>query len=219
MLSNFEKLREEMIENQIIKRGIKDAEVIEAFRKVPREDFLPPEKREFAYFDGPVELSLGQTISQPFIVALMVYSLKARKGLKCLEIGTGSGYLTAILLELGLEVYSIERHKELANLALKNLKKFDYKNYKIFVGDGTLGLPEYAPFDRIIVSACAPKIPASLIDQLTENEGIMIIPIGENFSQKLIKITKNKNILGEEFLDYVRFVPLIGKEGFKNALQ
>lgn len=203
-----------MVLNQIIRRGIRDKAIIEAFRKVPREEFLPEDLREFAYFDGPIEIGFNQTISQPFIVALMVSELEPLKGLKCLEIGTGSGYETAILLFLGLKVFSVERYRELALNAESNLKKLNFTEFKIFVGDGSLGLPEYAPFDRIIVSASAPKIPDSLVAQLSEEHGIMVIPVGDRFTQSLIKVIKNGKNLEEKFIDYVRFVPLIGKEGW-----
>jgi len=211
---DFQKQREEMVLNQLIKRGINDKSVIEAFRKIPREIFIPEKYREFAYFDGPIEIGFGQTISQPFIIALMVSELEPQKGLKCLEVGTGSGYQTAILLHLGLKVYSIERIKELALIATKNLLKLNFKDFNIFVRDGTLGLPEYAPFDRIIVSASAPKIPESLISQLSSNNGIMIIPVGDRHMQNLVKIIKTNHDIQKKNLDYVRFVPLIGKEGW-----
>ena len=215
MKLNFDKLREEMVLTQIIERGVRDKATIEAFRKVPREEFLPEDKKELAYFDGPVEIGFCQTISQPFIVALMVSELEPVECLKCLEIGTGSGYETAILLSVGLRVYSVERFKELALFAEKNLEKLNYRGFKIIVKDGTLGLPEYAPFDRIIVSAGAPKIPECLIAQLSKNHGIMIIPVGDRFTQSLLKIIKKRETIEEKSLDYVRFVPLVGKEGWK----
>ena len=214
MNCDFQKQREEMVLNQLIKRGIKDKSVIEAFRKIPREEFIPENLREFAYFDGPIEIGFGQTISQPFIIALMVSELEPRKWLKCLEVGTGSGYQTAILLFLGLKVFSIERLEKLALIATKNMLKLNFKDFKIFVGDGTLGLPEYAPFDRIIVSASAPKIPESLISQLSTDHGIMVIPVGDRYMQNLVKIIKTNHGIQEKTLDYVRFVPLIGKEGW-----
>lgn len=205
--------RVEMVQNQLVKRGINNKKVLDAFLKVPREEFIPPNKVSLSYFDEPVEIGMDQTISQPYIVALMVSELEPKRNLKCLEIGTGSGYQTAILLETGLKVYSVERYKELSLSAGKILTKLKYSNYELFIGDGSLGLPEHAPFNRIIVSAASPEYPKSLINQL-ENNGIMIIPVGDKFSQKLIKITKRDNKIIENFLCYVRFVPLIGNEGW-----
>jgi protein-L-isoaspartate(D-aspartate) O-methyltransferase len=213
MTSKLFSSRVEMVQNQLVMRGINNKKVLDAFLKVPREEFIPFKNVSLSYFDEPVEIGMDQTISQPYIVALMVSELEPEKNLKCLEIGTGSGYQTAILLETGLNVYSVERHKELSLSARKILTKLKYSNYELFIGDGSSGLPEYAPFNRIIVSAASPDYPKSLIEQLDDN-GIMIIPVGDKFLQKLVKITKKENKITEDFLCNVRFVPLIGNEGW-----
>ncbi|MCM8803823.1 MAG: protein-L-isoaspartate(D-aspartate) O-methyltransferase, partial [Candidatus Omnitrophica bacterium] len=157
----MEELRRKMVEEQIIARGIKDKKVISAFLKIPREEFVPEGLKEYAYDDRPLSIGEGQTISQPYIVALMTESLQLKGNEKVLEIGTGSGYQSAIIAEIGCQVYSVERIEILAERAKNILKKLGY-NVKIRVGDGTLGWEEYAPYDRIIVTAAGPEIPKSL---------------------------------------------------------
>jgi len=215
MNNDFTALRNEMVRDQLISKGINNNLVLDAFYKVPREEFIPDNNRDLAYRNGPVPIGLDQTISQPYIVALMVSELEPEKNLKCLEIGTGSGYQTAILLETGLIVYSVERYKELFLRAEKILTKLTYNNFYLFIEDGSKGLIEHSPYDRIIVSAASPKIPSSLINQLSNN-GILIIPVGDRYSQKLIKVTKKDNVIQEQFICFVTFVPLIGIDGWNN---
>lgn len=209
---DYNKLRKKMVEEQIIARGIKDKRVIKAFYKVERHLFVPPHIRESSYGDFPLPIGEGQTISQPYMVALMTECLRLKGDEKVLEIGTGSGYQTAILAELSKEVYSIERIESLANRAKQILEELGYKNINIYVGDGTLGLPEKAPYDRIIVTAAGSSVPPPLVEQLKE-EGIMVIPLGGSFSQVLTILEKKKEgIVSEEVCGCV-FVPLIGKYG------
>jgi len=210
---NYEELRKDMVEYQLIRRGIKDRKVIEAFLKVPREEFVPEEMKKNAYEDGPLPIGEGQTISQPYIVALMTEALQLSGKEKVLEVGTGSGYQAAILAEIGCEVFSIERIPTLAERAKKTLEKLGY-SVKIKVGDGTTGWEEFAPYDRIIVTAAGPRIPPSLIKQLSEN-GKLIMPVGDLFSQDLILITKKRGKIVEENLGGCQFVPLKGKEGWE----
>ncbi len=210
---NFEELRRKMVEEQLIKRGISDKKVISAFLKVPREEFVPENLKEYAYQDSPLSIGEGQTISQPYIVALMTEALKLRGDEKVLEVGTGSGYQAAILAEIGCDVYSVERIEKLAVRSEKILKKLGY-DVKIKVGDGTLGWEEYSPFDRIIVTAAGPEIPKSLISQLSENNGRLIMPVGDRFIQDLILVIKKKDEIEKFNLGGCQFVPLIGKEGW-----
>ena len=210
----MEELRRKMVEEQIIARGIKDKKVISAFLKVPREEFVPEDLRKYAYIDSPLSIGEGQTISQPYIVALMTEALKLKGGEKVLEIGTGSGYQSAILAEIGCEVYSVERIESLAKKAENILRKLGY-NVKIKIGDGTLGWKEYSPYDRIIVTAAGPKIPDTLLFQLSENEGRLIMPVGDRFFQDLILVIKRGKEIEKINLGGCQFVPLIGKEGWE----
>ncbi|MCS7180855.1 MAG: protein-L-isoaspartate(D-aspartate) O-methyltransferase, partial [bacterium] len=170
--------------------------------------------KDSAYDDCPLPIGEGQTISQPYIVALMTEALKLKEKEKVLEIGTGSGYQAAILAEIGCEVYSVERIETLAKRAEKVLSKLGYK-VRIKIGDGTLGWPEFSPYDKIIVTAAGPEIPESLLSQLSENEGRLIIPIGDRFIQDLILIVKKGKKIERNNLGGCQFVPLIGKEGWE----
>ncbi|MCX7705798.1 MAG: protein-L-isoaspartate(D-aspartate) O-methyltransferase [bacterium] len=210
---NFEKLRQEMVEHQIKSRGIKNPAVLSAFLKIPREKFVPADLQVCAYDDCPLPIGYGQTISQPYMVAIMTELAEPTKEEKVLEIGTGSGYQTAILCELGCQVYSIERIPELAEKAKKTLKELGYKP-TIIIGDGTIGYAEFAPYKLIMVTAGAPEIPQSLIEQLDE-EGRIIIPVGDLYSQELIKGIKRKGKLIKEYHGGCQFVPLKGREGWK----
>jgi protein-L-isoaspartate(D-aspartate) O-methyltransferase len=206
---NFETLRNTMVNEQIISRGITDKKVIEAMRKVPREDFVEDNFKEETYQDGPLPIGCGQTISQPYIVALMTESLELEGSEKVLEIGTGSGYQTAILAEIVKNVYTIEIVSSLYERVKKILSR--YKNIKILLSDGYHGWKEYAPFDRIIVTAAPEKIPEPLIDQLKDG-GIMILPSGPpGWSQILLKIVKQKGEIKTERICDVAFVPLTRK--------
>ncbi|MFC1658348.1 protein-L-isoaspartate(D-aspartate) O-methyltransferase [Candidatus Omnitrophota bacterium] len=207
-------LKRRMVQQQLIPRGIKDPRVIDALLKVERHKFIPEELRNSAYADYPVPIGEKQTISQPYIVALMTESLDLSCADRVLEIGTGSGYQTAILAELAQQVYSIERFPVLAKRAEALLKDLDYSNVKIKLADGTLGWVEEAPFSRIIVTAAAPKVPLPLIEQLTEN-GKMVLPLGEAFSQVLTVITKHEGQIKKEQICGCVFVPLIGEHAHK----
>ena len=211
---DFAVLRKRMVEEQIIPRGVKNPRVLEAFYKVERHKFIPQDSRESAYADFPVPIGEGQTISQPYIVALMTECLGLTGKEKVLEIGTGSGYQTAILAELAKEVYSIERFVSLAKKAEAVLQEAGYVNIKIKVDDGTLGWPEFSPFDRIIITATSPGIPLPLTEQLNES-GKLILPLGENFSQVLTVAEKKKGKLESIQVCGCVFVPLVGKFGWR----
>lgn len=215
---DYEVLRKRMVEEQLIPRGIKNEKVLEAFYKVERHKFVPENVRESAYVDFPVLIGEGQTISQPYIVALMTECLALTGKEKILEIGTGSGYQTAILAELAKEVYSVERFVSLSKRTQEVLCELGYSSIRIKVGDGTLGWPEFAPFDRIIVTAATPRVPEPLSEQLKE-EGKLVLPLGESFSQVLTVIEKKKTGLEPKEVCGCVFVPLVGKYGWqdKNA--
>jgi len=210
---DFEKAREEMIKYQIKGRGIKDKRVLWAMSIVPREKFVLKENEKEAYLDCPLPIGMGQTISQPYMVALMTQCLSL-EGPECiLEVGTGSGYQAAILSKLAKMVYTVERLKILADRAEKIFKELEIKNVKVVGGDGTNGLKEYSPYDGIIVTAGAPEIPQSLINQLKER-GRIVIPVGNSFSQDLLLGKKEKGKLKIQNYGGCIFVPLLGKYGW-----
>ncbi|MEN2998125.1 MAG: protein-L-isoaspartate(D-aspartate) O-methyltransferase [Brevinematia bacterium] len=188
-----------------------------AFDRVPREEFFLPQNRSNAYQNNAFEIGFGQTISQPSMVFIMLKKLEVNKSHKVLEIGTGSGYLTALLCELSYFVYSMEIIPELASMAESRLRKLGYKNFSIIIGDGSEGLPTYMPYDRIIVSAACPGIPSPLIEQLADG-GILILPVGGLEFQRLVAVKKQGK--GTEIKEDItcRFVPLMGKRGFKNEI-
>ncbi len=192
---------------------VKDKRIIEAFKKVDREEFVLDEFKHKAYSDIALPIIAGQTISQPTTIMIMTQTLEPKENDKILEIGAGSGYQAALLAHLCKEVYTIERLPELVSFARRNLNRANIKNVKVIEGDGTLGYEEKAPYDKIIVTAASLKIPKALIEQLKEN-GIIVIPVGASFSCRMIKGKKIKGKLKEEFLGYFSFVPLIGKEGY-----
>jgi len=204
-----------MVEEQLIPRGIKNPKVLNVFSKIERHKFIAESLRESAYADFPLSIGDGQTISQPYIVALMTEHLDLTDKEKVLEIGTGSGYQTAILAELAKEVYSIERFEILAERAQTLLNELGYKNIKMKAGDGTLGWEEAAPFDRIIITAASPKIPLPSIEQLADN-GKLILPLGESFSQVLTLVEKKDGKLKSIDICGCVFVPLVGKHGWSN---
>jgi protein-L-isoaspartate(D-aspartate) O-methyltransferase len=206
--------RERMVETQIKARGLKDERVLKAMLKVPRHLFVDEALRDQAYGDFPLPIGEGQTISQPYIVALMTEALELKGNERVLEIGTGSGYQTAILAELALWVYTIERFPTLLERAKKVLNELGYKNISFKLDDGTLGWKEASPFDAIIVTAASPDIPPPLVEQLAEG-GRMVIPVGDEFSQTLIKGVKRGGKLHTKVLEPVRFVKLVGAYGFK----
>jgi len=211
---DFETLRREMVDKQLSSRDIRDQRVLEAFRQIPRHKFVPEEYQKSSYGDFPLPIGENQTISQPYIVALMTQLLELKEIDKVLEIGTGSGYQTAILANLAKEVYSVERKEPLAKYAELILKELGYKNITIRIGDGTLGLEEFAPYDKIIVTAAAPSLPETLKGQLN-NKGRIVIPISEGFGQVLNLFIKDKGKLIKEDICGCTFVPLIGKYGYK----
>jgi len=210
---DYKRLRQGMVKDQLIARGISDERVLAVFYKVEREKFVPPDLREDAYGDFPLSIGEGQTISQPYMVALMTQSLELKGCERVLEIGTGSGYQTAILTELSEEVYSVERIKSLAQKAESLLKKLGYSKVKIFVSDGTMGWEEFSPYDRILVTAGAKQVPQPLVNQL-KDEGIMVIPVGNVYSQELRVIRKKKGRVRSTTVERCIFVPLIGKYGW-----
>jgi protein-L-isoaspartate(D-aspartate) O-methyltransferase len=211
---NYAALRDRMAAEQLVGRGISDKKVLEAFRKVERHKFIPEEFRDNAYQDHPLPIGEGQTISQPYMVALMTESLNLKGGEKILEIGAGSGYQAAILAGIAKEVYSVERVEALAKKAESLLKELGYNNVKIKVGDGTMGWPENAPYDGIIVTAGAPKIPDAYIDELNIG-GRLVIPVGGAFSQALTIVEKKPGGIQTRELCGCVFVPLVGKEGWR----
>jgi len=211
---DYEKLRAEMVATQLIPRGIKDTRVLDAMRRVPRHLFAGGSNLHSAYDDMALPIGEGQTISQPYMVAIMSALLKLKGTEKVLEIGTGSGYQGAVLAELAKEVYSIERISALADRAADTFRSLSYANIHVKTADGTLRWPEEAPFYRIIITAASPKIPAPLTSQLVMN-GILVIPIGSRFSQQLLKITKTERGLIEEYHTPCVFVPLIGEYGWQ----
>lgn len=205
-----------MIKHQLLDRGIKDKKVIATMRKIPRHLFIEEDLTNMAYDDHPLPIGEGQTISQPYMVAAMTEELDLKKKDRALEIGTGSGYQTAILAEICKEVYTIERIKSLSHKAEETLKRLEYRNIYFKVGDGTVGWDKHSPFDKILVTAGAPNIPDTLFNQLRE-KGKMIIPIGDRFSQILTLIEKINNSLKKRALFECIFVPLIGERGWQDG--
>ena len=205
-----------MVELQLRNRGIRDARVLAAMERVPRHEFLAPELQREAYEDCPLPIGHGQTVSQPYIVAAMLEVLELQPADRVLEVGTGSGYQTALLAELAGKVYSIERHAPLAERAEKALTRLGYSGVQVVVGDGTEGWPGAAPFDAILVSAAAPKLPPPLLEQLAEG-GRMIVPVGRAGWQELELVRKEQGQPRISRLDACRFVPLIGREGFPSG--
>jgi protein-L-isoaspartate(D-aspartate) O-methyltransferase len=206
--------RDRMVDRQIARRGITDKRVLEAMRRVPRERFVPAELAEFAYEDSALPIEVGQTISQPYIVALMIEAAEVRSDDRVLEIGTGSGYAAAVLGMIADQVYTIERHPELAKIAHRRFRELGYANIEVRLGDGTEGWPEAAPFDAILAAAGGPEVPDTLRRQLAIG-GRLLIPVGDTAQQVLVKITRRSdNTYQREELGDVRFVPLIGVHGW-----
>ena len=216
-MTDYAARRDRMIERDIVGRGIRDAGVIEAMRRVPREEFVPPNRRRVAYDDAPLPIGHDQTISQPYIVALMLAALapgEQGRGETALDVGTGSGYAAAILSLLVDRVYSIERHRELARQAAERFERLGYDNVEVRHGDGTRGWPEYAPFAAILVSAAAPAVPPALKEQLTVG-GRLVVPVADTmFGQRLLRLTRvADDHYEQDTLTAVRFVPLVSSEG------
>jgi protein-L-isoaspartate(D-aspartate) O-methyltransferase len=206
--------REEMVRVQLEARGIRDTDVLHAMATVPRHRFVDRALESRAYGDHALPIGSGQTISQPYMVALMTQALELTGGQKILEIGTGSGYQTAILAEFTPRLFSIERSPEIARAAAATLADLGYSNVILKQGDGSLGWPEHAPFDRILVTAGAPDLPPSLFDQLGEG-GILVIPVGDRDGQRLEVIRKDKGRALSRRLVECAFVPLVGREGWR----
>lgn len=224
-MSDFATLRHRMVEQQIAARGVRDERVLEAMRGVPREEFVAKELRDSAYDDGPLPIECGQTISQPFIVAVMAEALLLKGGPAAngpteavLEIGTGSGYSTAVLARLARQVDTVERHPLLAEHAAARLRGLGCHNVRVHCGDGTLGWPEYAPYDAIVVTAGGPRVPRALLDQLAPG-GRLVMPVGDRETEQLL-VRLTRVIDGqwrEERLGEVRFIPLIGAQGWEGS--
>ena len=209
-MPNFSKLRDEMVEMQIAGRGVGGERLLSAMRTVPREQFVPDDMTDLAYDDSALPIGQGQTISQPYIVALMIEAAEVRPGDTVLEIGAGSGYAAAVLGQIAQQVFAIERHEELARSAARRLRELGYDNVRVSAGDGTLGLPHEAPFDAILVSAGGPRIPQALKAQLAIG-GHLLMPVGEGRHQTLRKLTRlGEEEFEDESLGSVVFVPLVG---------
>lgn len=203
-----------MIQGQLTARGIRDERVLRAMARVPREAFVPESMRGEAYLDRPLPIGGGQTISQPYMVALMLEALQCEPGDTALEVGAGSGYQAALLAELCERVYAVEIVEELATRAEQTLQGLDYENVEIVIGDGTQGLPEHAPYDRIIVAAAAPQVPEPLAEQLADG-GRLVIPVGSRTSQRLRVLERSGDKMVERDSTPCVFVPLVGRHGWR----
>jgi protein-L-isoaspartate(D-aspartate) O-methyltransferase len=212
-MPDFARARDRMVEEQIARRGVRDARVLDAMRSVPREAFVPGAE-ELAYEDGPLPIGQGQTISQPYVVALMVEAAPLKPGDRVLEVGAGSGYAAAVMARIAARVFAIERHTRLAEAAARRCADLGYANVEIRAEDGTRGWPEAAPFDAVVVSAGAAELPAALKEQLVVG-GRLVIPIGADpIGQRLLKLTRRgEKEWDETDLGRVAFVPLVGAPG------
>jgi protein-L-isoaspartate(D-aspartate) O-methyltransferase len=202
----------DMVRVQIEARGIRDPAVLAAMRRVPRERFVPESDRPLAHSDGPVAIGFGQTISQPYIVALMTELLRPHPGMRVLEIGTGSGYQTAVLAECGVDVFSLEIVPELSERATGLLHALGYAHVHLRVGDGSLGWPEHAPYEGILVAAAPAAVPRALVDQLALG-GRLILPVGSGEDQRLLRIVRTAEGVQQDTVAPVRFVPMTGRAG------
>src|SRR6266481_4998702 len=210
--------RHEMVETQIRKRHVNDSRVLECLERIPRHEFIPTELRDRAYEDVPLPIGEGQTISQPYIVAAMTAALRLEGNERVLEIGAGFGYQAAVLACLAKEVFTMEFRAELATEAAERLARLGYTNVHVHCGDGTLGLPEFAPYDAILVAAAAPSAPAPLLAQLAEG-GRMVVPVGDVENQDLQMIERGRGTFRTVMLEPCRFVPLLGAHGWKGTPQ
>lgn len=215
MALNYTQAREQMVQEQLVKRGVSDPLVLTAMSKVPRHEFVTDALRERAYEDNPLPIGEGQTISQPYMIALMAETLKLAEGEKVLEVGTGSGYLSAILAEQGAQVCSVEMSERLARQAQATLRRLEYQNVSVLIGDGTLGWQAEAPFDAIVVGAAAPCLPRPLLAQLRMG-GRLVVPMGDEDLQTLVRIWKEPKGFREEYFGECRFVKLQGAYGWEN---
>jgi len=205
--------RERMIEQDIRRRGVRDPRVLDAMAIIPRERFVPPAQRAFAYEDHALPIDFGQTISQPFIVAYMTERLAVKPDAKVLEIGTGSGYQTAVLARLARTVHSVERIDALRERAAQTIAELQLTNVVFHPGDGSLGLPAFAPFDRIMVTAAAPRVPPTLVEQLADG-GRLVVPVGGDTEQTIVEVVRKGSRTIETPKLACRFVKLIGQEGW-----
>ena len=217
-MTDFTELREQMVRRQIEARGITNPAILAAFRQVPREEFISGDYKQSAYDDHPLPIESGQTISQPYIVAVMIEAADIRPGDTVFEVGAGSGYAAAVIGRIADRVIAIERQTELAQIAAGRMEKLGYSNVRIIEGDGTRGCPDEAPFDAILAAASGSHVPETLIGQLAPG-GRLVMPIGEQgWAQQLVKVTKSEDgSIRRENLGAVRFVPLIGEEGWKDG--
>ena len=217
-MAEFAELREAMVERQLQRRGITEPHILDAFRAVPREAFVSAEFAHLAYGDHPLPIEAGQTISQPYIVALTIQAAGIRPGDRVLEVGAGSGYAAAVISRIAARVVGIERQHELAELAQERIDRLGYDNLEIVEGDGTLGWAEAAPYDAIVAAASGSHVPQAWIDQLRDG-GRIVVPLGSPGDvQQLVKLTRQRDgSLARENLAAVRFVPLIGEEGWKDG--
>jgi protein-L-isoaspartate(D-aspartate) O-methyltransferase len=217
-LTDYAREREAMVERQLKRRGITEQRILDAFLDVPREAFISEDFAHLAYGDHPLPIEAGQTISQPYIVALMIEAADIRAGDKVLEVGAGSGYAAAVISRIAERVVAIERQHDLVEVARERLQRLGYDNIETVEGDGTKGCRDHAPFDAILAAASGSHVPRPLVEQLAPN-GRIVMPVGEpGWVQELVKVTKQQDgILKQENLGGVRFVPLIGEEGWKDA--
>jgi protein-L-isoaspartate(D-aspartate) O-methyltransferase len=216
--ADFLRARLEMVETQIRRRRVHDLRVLECLERVPRHEFVPAEFRGRAYEDAPLPIGEGQTISQPYIVAAMTAALHLQGGERVLEIGTGFGYQAAVLACLAHEVFTVEFRAKLASEAAARLERLGYEDAHVHCGDGTLGLPEFAPYDAILVAAAAPSVPQPLLAQLAEG-GRMVLPVGDVENQDLRLIERSHDTFRTTMLEPCRFVPLVGAHGWKESSQ
>jgi len=217
-MTNYAAEREAMVERQLRRRGISEQDILDAFLAVPREQFISEKYAHLAYGDHPLPIEANQTISQPYIVALMIQAAAIKPGDKVLEVGAGSGYAAAVISRIAGKVIGIERQHDLVDVATERLRRLGYDNVEIVEGDGTKGCRDQAPFDAILAAASGSHVPVPLVEQLAPN-GRIVMPVGEpGWVQELVKVTKQEDgILRQENLGEVRFVPLIGEEGWKHA--
>jgi protein-L-isoaspartate(D-aspartate) O-methyltransferase len=218
MMTDFARLREMMVERQIAGRGVRDRDILRAFREVPREAFVPDAEPAEAYGDHPLPIAAGQTISQPYIVAATIEAARVRRGSRVLEIGAGSGYAAAIISRIAEQVVAIERHGELARLASERMRALGYDNVTIIEGDGSVGWPDGAPYDAIVAAAAGRHVPQVLVDQLAPG-GCIVMPVGNPGGvQQMVRVTlRSDGSTTHEELARVRFVPLIGEEGWSDG--
>ncbi len=217
IMADYAAEREAMVERQLKRRGISEKWILDAFLEVPREAFISADHQHLAYGDHPLPIEAGQTISQPYIVALMIQAAGIKAGDKVLEVGAGSGYAAAVISRIAAKVIAIERQHDLIEVARGRLERLGYDNVEIVEGDGTRGCPDQAPFDAILAAASGSHVPRPLVEQLAPN-GRIVMPVGDpGWVQELIKVTKTEDgILRQESLGGVRFVPLIGEQGWND---